>query len=33
ARWIGDQMNPRFPLLGAVMIKEPCTAGCVYGGE
>ncbi|MRG43416.1 6-carboxytetrahydropterin synthase QueD, partial [Klebsiella oxytoca] len=27
------QMKPLVPLLSAVMIKETCTAGCVYRGE
>jgi len=25
-------MKPQLPLLSAVMIKETCTAGCVYRG-
>lgn len=33
AKWIWDQMKPLVPLLSAVMIKETCTAGCVYRGE
>ncbi|WP_166879654.1 6-carboxytetrahydropterin synthase QueD [Enterobacter sp. Ap-1006] len=33
AKWIWDQMKPVVPLLSAVMIKETCTAGCVYRGE
>jgi len=33
AKWIWDQMKPKMPLLSAVMIKETCTAGCVYRGE
>lgn len=32
AKWIWDQMKPQLPLLSAVMIKETCTAGCVYRG-
>ena len=32
AKWIWDQMKPQLPLLSAVMIKEPCTAGCVSRG-
>ncbi|MFR0091071.1 6-carboxytetrahydropterin synthase QueD, partial [Klebsiella pneumoniae] len=27
------EMKPRVPLLSAVMVKETCTAGCVYRGE
>ena len=30
AKWIWDQMKPLVPLLSAVMLKETCTAGCVY---
>ena len=33
AKWIWDEMKPRVPLLSAVMVKETCTAGCVYRGE
>jgi 6-pyruvoyltetrahydropterin/6-carboxytetrahydropterin synthase len=33
AKWIWDVMKPQVPLLSAVMIKETCTAGCVYRGE
>jgi len=25
-------MKPQLPLLSAVMIKETCTAGCIYRG-
>ncbi len=35
-RWqngIWDQVKPVVPLLSAVMVKETCTAGCVYRGE
>lgn len=32
AKWIWDRMKPQLPLLSAVMIKETCTAGCVYKG-
>ncbi|MDI5811434.1 6-carboxytetrahydropterin synthase, partial [Salmonella enterica subsp. enterica serovar Anatum] len=33
AKWIWDQVKPVAPLLSAVMVKETCTAGCVYRGE
>ena len=33
AQWIWQQMEPVVPLLSAVMVKETCTAGCVYRGE
>ncbi|ERK12509.1 Queuosine biosynthesis QueD, PTPS-I [Pantoea sp. AS-PWVM4] len=32
AKWIWDEMKPILPELSAVMIKETCTAGCVYRG-
>ncbi len=32
AAWIWQQMKPVLPLLSAVMVKETCTAGCVYRG-
>ncbi len=32
AKWIWDEMKPLVPELSAVMIKETCTAGCVYKG-
>ena len=33
AKWIWDEMKPLLPELSAVMIKETCTAGCVYKGQ
>ena len=33
AKWIWDQVKPVVPLLSAVMVKETCTAGCIYRGE
>ncbi|XBS71810.1 6-carboxytetrahydropterin synthase QueD [Acerihabitans sp. KWT182] len=33
ARWIWRQLKPRLPLLSAIMVKETCTAGCIYRGE
>ncbi|WP_213991663.1 6-carboxytetrahydropterin synthase QueD [Sodalis sp. dw_96] len=33
ARWIWRQLKPRLPLLSAIMVKETCTAGCLYRGE
>lgn len=32
AKWIWDKMKPKLPELSAVMIKETCTAGCIYRG-
>ncbi|MGL9751030.1 MAG: 6-carboxytetrahydropterin synthase QueD [Symbiopectobacterium sp.] len=31
--WIWQQLKPTQPLLSAVLVKETCTAGCVYHGE
>ena len=33
AKWIWQQVKPSLPLLSAVMVKETCTAGCIYRGE
>ncbi|MBG3080136.1 6-carboxytetrahydropterin synthase QueD [Proteus mirabilis] len=33
AKWIWHQVKPVLPLLSAVMVKETCTAGCIYHGE
>jgi 6-pyruvoyltetrahydropterin/6-carboxytetrahydropterin synthase len=32
AAWIWQQLKPHLPELTAVMVKETCTAGCVYKG-
>jgi 6-pyruvoyltetrahydropterin/6-carboxytetrahydropterin synthase len=32
AAWIWQQLKPQLPELTAVMVKETCTAGCVYKG-
>lgn len=33
AAWIWQETKAGLPLLSAVMVKETCTAGCVYRGE
>ena len=33
ASWIWQQLKPQLPELSAVMVKETCSAGCVYRGE
>jgi len=33
AGWIWGQIKPQIPILSAVMVKETCTAGCIYRGE
>ncbi|MGK2960495.1 MAG: 6-carboxytetrahydropterin synthase QueD [Candidatus Malihini olakiniferum] len=32
AHWIWPQLKAALPLLSAVIVKETCTAGCVYRG-
>ena len=33
ARWIWRKLKPVLPLLSEIMVKETCTAGCIYRGE
>ncbi|WP_410016614.1 6-carboxytetrahydropterin synthase QueD [Sodalis sp. C49] len=33
AHWIWQQLKPRLPLLSGIMVKETCTAGCIYRGD
>ena len=33
ARWIWRQLKPTLPLLSSVIVKETCTAGCIYVGD
>ena len=33
AKWVWQQLKTGLPLLSAVVIKETCTAGCIYTGE
>ena len=34
ARWIWDKLKPNLPELSKLVVRETCTAGCVYrGGE
>lgn len=33
AKWIWDRMKEKLPVLSAVMVKETCTAGCIYRDE
>lgn len=33
AKWIWQQTKPHLPLLSAVLVKETCSAGCIYRGE
>ena len=33
ARWIWERLAPELPGLSHVVVRETCTAGCVYSGE
>ena len=33
AHWIWRRLKPVLPLLSQVVVRETCTAGCVYRGE
>lgn len=33
ARWIWQRLKPTLPELSQLIIKETCTAGCVYRGD
>ena len=33
ARWIWSHLEPKFPGLCKVVVRETCTAGCIYRGE
>jgi len=33
ARWVWQRLKPVLPGLSKVVIRETCTAGCVYRGE
>jgi 6-pyruvoyltetrahydropterin/6-carboxytetrahydropterin synthase len=33
ARWIWENLKPTLPQLSKVVVRETCTAGCVYAGE
>jgi 6-pyruvoyltetrahydropterin/6-carboxytetrahydropterin synthase len=33
ARWIWQRLRPSLPGLSKIVVRETCTAGCVYTGE
>ncbi len=33
ARWVWARLKPRLPGLSQVVVRETCTAGCIYRGE
>ncbi|MBK6848947.1 MAG: 6-carboxytetrahydropterin synthase QueD [Proteobacteria bacterium] len=33
ARWIWQRLKPALPGLSQIVLRETCTAGCVYRGE
>jgi len=32
AKWVWQKLEPDLPLLSSVVVKETCTAGCIYRG-
>ena len=32
AKWIWERLKPDLPLLSAIVVRETCTAGCIYRG-
>jgi 6-pyruvoyltetrahydropterin/6-carboxytetrahydropterin synthase len=33
ARWIWNRLKPELPDLNLVIVRETCTAGCIYDGQ
>lgn len=33
ARWVWQRLRPALPELSQIIVRETCTAGCVYLGE
>jgi 6-pyruvoyltetrahydropterin/6-carboxytetrahydropterin synthase len=33
ARWIWQRLKPALPMLSQVVVRETCTAGCIYRGD
>ena len=33
ARWIWNRLKPVLPSLSAIVVRETCTAGCIYRGD
>lgn len=33
ARWVWQRLKPRLPGLSEIVVRETCTAGCIYRGE
>ncbi len=33
ARWIWQRLKPALPTLSQIVVRETCTAGCIYRGE
>ncbi len=32
ARWVWQELKPKLALLTSIVVKETCTAGCIYTG-
>jgi 6-pyruvoyltetrahydropterin/6-carboxytetrahydropterin synthase len=33
ARWLWRYLHPKLPMLYKIVVRETCTAGCIYRGE
>lgn len=33
AKWVWRGLRPRLPLLSKIVVRETCTAGCIYAGD
>lgn len=33
AKWMWQRLRPRLPLLSKIVVRETCTAGCIYTGD
>jgi 6-pyruvoyltetrahydropterin/6-carboxytetrahydropterin synthase len=33
AKWIWQRLKPDLPQLSAIIVRETCTAGCIYTGD
>jgi 6-pyruvoyltetrahydropterin/6-carboxytetrahydropterin synthase len=33
ARWVWDRLKPAVPGLSQIVVRETCTAGCIYRGQ
>lgn len=33
AKWVWQRLKPQLPLLSKIVVRETCTAGCIYEGK